>query len=132
GNTSQFAGSHTTLSASNYPGMLSISGGLTITTGSGQSDTEVNDYDVHGSVTLTTGSGISGQGLANLVGFENNQTIVGIPVVGGSMTITGNAVNSASPGLVVNVGTDGGSNNYPVVIQTTLTVKAQGSGKANI
>ncbi len=136
GGTAQYAGSHTVLSALHNKGLLTIGGGLSISTTSGQSDSEVYDYNVAGSVAVTTGAGIRNQAVANFVGIENNQTSKssGIPVIGGSLTVNGTTVGpaSAGPNLVVDLGTDGSSGNYPLDIEGNLTVSAAGSGAATI
>jgi hypothetical protein len=125
-------GSTTTMSASNNTGLLDINGNLSITTTGGQSSTDVFDYNVFGNVTINTGPGVSGT--QNTVGLEDNQTTAGsgIPVIGGSVTIKGTAVTNANPGLTINLGTDGGSNNFPLVIGSNLSVSAIGSGSASI
>jgi hypothetical protein len=133
GSTGSGGGSVNSIHAVNYPTLLDIQGGLIVSTGTGQSTTDVYDYNVHGALSVTTGSGIASQGTANLVGIEDNQTNSGsgIPVIGGAVTITGSTVKNLNPGLTVNMGTDG-SNNFPLTLHNSLTVSAGGTGSANI
>jgi hypothetical protein len=126
-NKGQFGGSETLLFANNYKGLLTIAGNLSISTTGGQSDTEVNDYNVHGSAAITTGIGITGQNNANFVGIENNMTIKNAPVIGGLLTVTGSTVSSQTPGLVVDLGTT-----YPITLHSGLTVGVTGTGSAQI
>jgi hypothetical protein len=120
-NKFQFGGSETLLLAKHYGALLSIHGNLSISTTSGQSDSEVNDYNVHGSVSITTGLGIAGMSNANFVGIENNKKIGNAPVIGGAVAITGNTVNGLSPGLIVDLGTS-----EPVTLHSNLSVAAVG------
>lgn len=137
--TAQFGGSHTVLSAANNKGLLTIDGNLSISTTSGQSDSEVYDYNVHGSVSITTGAGIKNQADPNLVGIEDHQTNKGsgVPVIGGSVTINGTTVAastaSAGPNLAIDLGTDGSSSgDFPLDILGSLTITAAGTGAATI
>jgi hypothetical protein len=134
GNTGQYGGSHTVISADNYQGLLTIQGNLSITTGSGQSDSEVFDYNVNGNVTINTGIGIANQTLANHVALEDNQTVAGsgIPVIGGNVAITATAVKAVSPGAIVNLGIDDSGNDFPLIIYGNLNVTANGGGAAQI
>jgi hypothetical protein len=133
-NTAQFGGSHTVLSAAKNKGLLTIGGNLSISTSTGQSDSEVFDYHVHGNVSVTTGTGIAKQTTANFVGIENSQTAKGsgVPVIDGSVTITGSTVAGLSPGLIVDMGTDGSSGHFPLTVLGNLTVNASGTGAATI
>jgi len=119
-------GSLTTFSAVNNATLLHISGNLVITSAGGQSDSELNDYNVHGSVTINTGAGITNQSVASFVGMENNAPLsasAGTPVIGGSVSITGAAVPGAATGLLLDLGTSN-----PLTIEGNLTINAGGSG----
>jgi hypothetical protein len=133
GNTTQWGGSKTIFSDNLNPGLLTIHGNLAISTSSGQSDTEVYDYNVHGNVTLSTGGGISGQQVASFIGLEDNQTNSGsgTPVIGGNVTITGTAVRNV--GVNVVLGTNlAGTQFFPLIINGTLNVTGNGTGSANL
>jgi hypothetical protein len=145
GNPGLDGGSFTNISATNDQTLTTIGGNVTITTASGESDSELYDYNVHGNVTINTGPGVAGQTVANFVGIENIQSFTGsgVPVIGGNVTVKGTAVAGASPGLVVNFGTgitqDTNPNNMPqatanlpLTIAGNLTIKARGSGAADI
>ncbi|HZZ82846.1 MAG TPA: hypothetical protein VFE62_30380 [Gemmataceae bacterium] len=132
GSTSQFAGSKNLFAANHSTGLLTVHGGITVTTGTGQSDTELNDYNVHGAVSITTGSGTSGQSVANFVGIANNQSLAAMVPTIGSTSVTGTAVGSLNPGLTVDIGTDAAGDDFPLVVQGTLGVTTNGSGSADI
>jgi hypothetical protein len=134
GDTRQFGGSHTVLSAANNKGLLTVGGNLSISTTNGQSDSEVYDYNVHGNVNISTGTGVRGQTNANLVGIEDKQTTKGsgVPVIDGSVTINGTTVPGSTPELVIDLGTDGQNGNFPLTIGGNLSVNAGGVGSATI
>ncbi len=134
-NTGQFGGSQTVFSAINYPNLLTVGGSLTISTTTGQTDTEVNDYNVHGLLSIAGGAGILNQTQPNVVGVDDNQTnnpttpasgtaIPGIPTFG-SISITSGAF---AQGLNVYVGTNSGATvDYPLIVATTLSISATGT-----
>ena len=134
----QFGGSHTTFSVNNNNSLLNIHGNLTITTTTGQSDTEVYDYNVGGNVTLGAGAGIASQSSASLVGLENNQTlpltnkIPIIPTIGGSVTVTGGTQPGLNPALNVFVGTNNLNQDFPLVIGNGVNANITGTGAANV
>jgi hypothetical protein len=53
-------------------------------------------------------------------------------VIGGNVSITGTAVTSVSPGLVVDFGTGTTPADLPLIVNGSLTIKASGTGAANI
>ena len=135
GTQNQFGGSETIFSDNNDVNLLAIHGSLSISTTSGQSDTEVYDYNVHGAVTLAAGAGIAGQDFASIIGLEDNQTVAtsGVPVIGGAVTITGTAITGIPTGLIINLGTNGiAANNFPLILQSTLALTTTGSGAAKV
>ncbi len=150
GDSSQFGGSDNIMSAVHDNNLLSIMGSLSITTTTGQSDTEVSDYNVlgnvtnvHGNVTLGAGTGAANQTNANVIGLEDNQTTSGTtPVISGNVTITGSALATANPnyGLLVALGTNVNVNqnliaytqSYPLIIQGNLAITVAGSGSPDI
>jgi hypothetical protein len=135
GNTGQFGGSETLFHAINYQNaLLNILGGLSVSTTSGQSDTEIDDYNVHGSVTVSTGAGISNMANPNFVGIANHQknTATGPPVIGGAVSITGTTVSTLNAGFVLEMGTDGASGDFPLVLDNNLSVTVGGTGGSNM
>jgi hypothetical protein len=139
GTTGQFAGSKTVFQDQpGSTGMYTVGGNLTITTGSGQSDTEVYDYNVHGALTVNAGAGISGQGAASFVGVSNAQSNSGTIPTFGSVSVSGTAVKSA--GLIVDIGTGLGGGDFPATIgngitlntPTGITLNATGSGQVTV
>ncbi len=143
GDSSQFGGSDNIMSADHDNNLLSIMGNLSITTTTGQSDTEVYDYNVHGNVTLGAGTGTTNQTNANVIGLEDNQTNSGTtPDIHGNVTITGSALPTANLtyGLLVALGTNVNvnqnliayTNSYPLVIQGNLAITIAGSGSPDI
>jgi hypothetical protein len=134
GDTRQFGGSHTVLSAANNKGLLTVGGNLSISTSTGQSDSEVYDYNVNGNVNITTGAGVRGQTSSNLVGIEDKQTTKGsgVPVIDGNVTINGTAVSGSTPELLIDLGTDGQNGNFPLNLGGNLNVNASGAGSATI
>ena len=123
----QYGGSQTLFSDGNNQNLLTIGGNLTISTTTGQSDTEINDYNVHGALSITGGAGVSNQANPNIVGVENNQTYSGsgVPTFG-SISIT---AGSVAAGLDIDLGTTETANaDYPFIVATTLSVSATGSG----
>ena len=133
GDLNKGGGSINTFSDNLNPGLLTIHGNLTITTASGQSNNDVYDYNVYGNVTISTGNGFSTQSVGNYVGLEDNQTNAntGAPVINGNVTITGTAVRTPSPGVVVYMGTNT-NQDYPLIIHGNLAVTANGAGSANL
>jgi hypothetical protein len=123
-------GSLTVFAASHDANLATISGSLAVTTASGQSDTELYDYNVHGNVTINTGPGIQKQASANFVGLENNRTFAatGAPVIGGNVSILGMTLPSVTPGLMIDAGTGTNPGDFPLVIAGTLTINATGAG----
>ena len=76
GNNGVGGGSETTFSDDTNnpplnPNLLTIAGSLTITTTTGNSSTEVQDYNVHGNVTLGAGAGVAGN--ASIIGLEDSE-----------------------------------------------------------
>jgi len=141
GDTSLQGGSLTNISAANDQNLANIGGNLMVTTASGESATELYDYNVHGNVNINTGTGIAGQQNPNFVGLENIQTVAtsGIPVILGNVNITGNAnAITGVPGLVVDAGTDvqdpngGAAADLPLTILGSLGIHVTGSGAASI
>jgi len=136
GTTGHFGGSSTTISAANNHALTTIGGNLVITTSTGQSDTEVHDYNILGGVTINAGAGVTGQTFANLVGLENKQTSAGsgIPVIGGTVNVTGGTVLGLTPGLIVDMGTGTGTApaNLPLIIAGGLNITAGGHGSVSI
>jgi fibronectin-binding autotransporter adhesin len=144
GDSSQFGGSETIISAVHDQSLLSILGSLSITTTTGQSDTEVSDYNIRGNVTLGAGTGITNQTNANVIGLEDNQAFAGsgTPIIGGNVTITGSALASVASGygLLVALGTNVNVNqnliaytqSYPLTIRGNLTITVAGSGSPDI
>ena len=127
-NVNWHGGSYTNISATNDENLATIGGNVTITTASGESDSELYDYKVSGNVSINTGAGIAGQNTGSFVGIENTQSFStsGIPVIGGNVTITGTAV-FAGPLLVIDLGTAS-----PLTIDGNLSVNANGAGSAAI
>jgi hypothetical protein len=137
-------GSITNISATNDQNLANIGGNVVVTTASGQSETELYDYNVHGNVTINTGKGIAGQANQNYVGLENIQTSTtsGIPVIVGKVNITGWATAmTTGPGLVVDFGTDvqdpastggGAKADLPLTILGGLSINVTGAGSANV
>ena len=136
GGTGQYGGSENIFSDNRNHDLLTIHGNLSISTTTGQSDTEVYDYNVHGTVTLGAGAGVAGQTNPNLIGLEDHQSVSGsgIPVIGGKVTITGGTITDASlpnGGLTINLGTDG-THSYPLILQGALAISTTGTGAANL
>jgi hypothetical protein len=128
--TSTHAGSFTRISAGVEQALGTIGGSLVVSTLTGQSDTQLNDYNVVGSVTIGTGAGIKNQATGSLVGIENAATVTGtagMPSIGGNVTINGTAVAGAAPGLLIDLGTAN-----PLTIAGRLTINAMGTGSANV
>jgi hypothetical protein len=115
-------------------GLLSIQGGLSISSKTGPVDSEAYDYNIHGSVTLNGGNGINNQGPNSILGLEDNQTTAGtgVPVIGGTVTITGSGVPGAVP-LDVYVGISQSLvNDYPITFNSGLNITMTGGNSSNI
>jgi hypothetical protein len=128
--TGTHAGSFTKISAGVEQALGTIGGSLVVSTLSGQSDTQLNDYNVVLSVTIGTGAGIKNQSAGSFVGIENAATVTGtagMPSIGGSVTINGTAVAGLAPGLLIDLGTAN-----PFTIGGRLTHNAVGTGSASI
>jgi hypothetical protein len=132
GNTGQFGGSQNKLLTVNDPNLATIGGSLAITTLSGQSDSEVSDYNILGNATITSGAGIAGQSQGNVIGLQHRRTSgsSGTPIINGNVAIGGSAVNGAP--LTINIGTGAVAGDNSLVIGGNLTVNAGGVGSANI
>jgi hypothetical protein len=121
-------GSQTRLFAANHTTLLRIGGGLMIGTASGQSDSEVDDYDVGAGVTINTGPGMANQTSGNVVGLGSRLALAGaIPAIGGSVLINGTAVAGTTPGLLLDLGTAS-----PLTINGGLAINATGTGSVTI
>jgi hypothetical protein len=128
--TSAHAGSFTRISAGTDKALGTIGGSLVVSTSTGQSDTQLNDYNVVGNVTIGTGAGIKNQAVGSFVGIENAATVTGIagtPWIGGNVTINGAAVVGIAPGLLIDLGTAN-----PLRIAGGLTINALGTGSASV
>ncbi len=133
GDAGQFGGSENLFHANNYKvALLNIGGDLTVSTASGQSDTEIYDYNVGGTTSITTGSGISGQQNANFVGLENKQVNAFVPTFSGAVTITGTTVSAVNPGLLIGIGTDTSGSDFPVNLGGNLTITVGGTGSSKV
>jgi hypothetical protein len=122
-------GSQTTFTAVNHATLLHVSGNLAISTGGGQSDTEVSDYSVHGNVMIDTGPGIKNQTAASVIGIENNPHLpasAGPPVIGGAVILRATAP-AGPPRLIINLGTGG-----PLTFEGNLSVSAGGTGSVTV
>jgi hypothetical protein len=134
GFTGQTGGSSTNISATNDENLTTISGNLFISTASGQSDSELYDYNVVGNVTIDTGAGVAGQLVPSFVGVENIQSFPGsgTPVIGGNVTIQSTTVSSVLPGLIIDFGTGIVPVNLPLVIEGNLNISVNGTGSVGI
>ncbi len=133
GNAGQFGGSENLFHAGNYKfALLNIGGNLSVSTTTGQSDTEIYDYSVGGTTSITTGTGISGQQNANFVGLENKQVNAFVPVFTGAVTITGTTVSAVNPGLLIGLGTDTAGSDFPIILNGNLTITVAGTGASKV
>jgi hypothetical protein len=120
------SGSDNDFFESNAGQLLTIGGSLSITTATGESNNEIQDYNVNHAVTVNTGAGVAGQSSSNIVDIENSSNVSQNPVIGGSVSITGTTVSSVNPGLTINLGTG-----RPVTINGNLNINAGGTGSAS-
>lgn len=129
GNTGPAGGCLTIISAHNDQNLLTIGGSVNVSTVSGESDTELYDYNVHGNVSIDSGDGIAGQVVGNSADVENLQTLStsGIPTIGGNVKLAGAAVAGPSPGVTFVVGTDN-----PLFIRGNLKASATGTGSVAV
>ena len=127
GTTDEFGGSKNLFSDGNNANPMTIGGNLYITTLTGQTDTEVYDYNVHGTLTIGAGAGVLNQTIENFVGVEDNHTTAGSAVpTFGSVSITGGAPAGLNPGLAVFVGTDPVGADFPLQVTGNFSINATG------
>ncbi len=152
-------GSQTWIYGLNNQHLLTIGGNLTVITTTGQSDTEINNYNVLGAFTVNGGAGIAGQQNGSIVAINNcpvfpgGPAVAGVPVFG-SISITAGSIltgTGVNAGLNVLLGTGVGSelgvagpipvNNtppvflapdYPFIVTGALSVSATGTGSVNM
>ncbi len=155
----QDSGSQTWLFGENDHQMLTIGGNLAINTTTGQSDAEINNYNVLGAFNVNGGAGITGQQFGSVVAIDNCPVFPGGPVVAGvpvfgSINITGGSVltgTGVNAGFNVFLGTGVGSGfgpfgpiptdntppvylapDFPIMVTGNLSVSATGTGSVNM